>query len=253
VLQLQPYPHGDFSWHHLWFIAYLFVYVPLLLPLVTWARRTQGTLKPGAWIVALSLPLGLNEAVLKPLYPEAHDLINDWYLFNHYLLLTAYGLILARLANAWDWLAQHRNRLLAGTLAVSAVVLGLLETGVVRRDTAGDAFLANMFTWMWLLTLLAYGRHFLSFDNRFLRWAREASYPFYILHQTFILIVAYWVIAMPWSAWVKFWCVLIATFALCALGYGGLVRRFNVLRLMFGMKTRGAPVTVVGAARRTLV
>ena len=253
VLQFQPYPQGDFSWHHLWFIAYLFVYVPLLLPLVTWARRTQMTLKPGVWIVALSLPLGLNEAVLKPLYPESHDLINDWYLFNHYLLLTAYGLILARLANAWDWLAQSRNRLLAGSLAVTFVVLGLLETGLVRRDTAGDAFLANMFTWMWLLTVLAYGRRSLSFDNRFLRWAREASYPFYILHQTFILIVAYWVIAMPWSAWVKFWCVLIATFALCALTYEGLVRRVNVLRLMFGMKTREAPVTMVGAPRRTLV
>ena len=253
VLQLQPYPQGDFSWHHLWFIAYLFVYVPLLLPLVTWARRTQVTLNPGIWIVALGLPLGLNEALLKPLYPETHDLINDWYLFNHYLLLTAYGLILARLTNAWDWLAQCRNRLLAGSLAVTFAVLGLLETGVVRRDTAADAFLANMFTWIWLLTFLAYGRHSLSFENRFLRWAREASYPFYILHQTFILIVAYWVIAMPLSAWVKFWCVLIATFALCALAYEGLVRRFNVLRLMFGMKTREAPITVVAAARRTLV
>ena len=38
VLQLQPYPQGDFSWHHLWFVAYLYVYVFLLLPLLLWWR-----------------------------------------------------------------------------------------------------------------------------------------------------------------------------------------------------------------------
>ncbi len=31
TLQFRPYPAGDFSWHHLWFIVYLYVYVPLLL------------------------------------------------------------------------------------------------------------------------------------------------------------------------------------------------------------------------------
>ena len=29
----EPYPAGDFSWHHLWFIIYLYVYVLLLMPL----------------------------------------------------------------------------------------------------------------------------------------------------------------------------------------------------------------------------
>src|SRR5688572_2655594 len=36
VLQFEPYPQGNFSWHHLWFIAYLFVYVLLLLPLLAY-------------------------------------------------------------------------------------------------------------------------------------------------------------------------------------------------------------------------
>ena len=41
VLQFQPYPDGDFSWHHLWFIVYLYVYVFLLLPLLLWWRSAQ--------------------------------------------------------------------------------------------------------------------------------------------------------------------------------------------------------------------
>lgn len=236
VLQLQPYPEGNFSWHHLWFIVYLLVYVPLLLPIIAAAKRVQWLLKPGAWFMLAALPLALNEALLKPLFPETHALIDDWYIFNHYLLLTLYGVVLARIPGSWDWLARHRKGLLWTMIAVTTVGLGLLENGIVQRDTPGDALIANVFTWTWLLTFLAFGRHWLSFENGFLRWAREASYPFYILHQTVLLIIAYWVIQQPWSPWAKFGCVLIGTFALCFVLYEMFVRRFNVMRWLFGMK-----------------
>ncbi|HXS32124.1 MAG TPA: acyltransferase family protein, partial [Steroidobacteraceae bacterium] len=57
VLQFQPYPAGNFSWHHLWFIIYLYVYVLLLVPLLLWWRRARPELRPGAWMYALALPL----------------------------------------------------------------------------------------------------------------------------------------------------------------------------------------------------
>jgi len=95
VFQFQPYPAGDFSWHHLWFIIYLYVYVLLLVPLLLWWRRARPELRPGVWMYALALPLGINEALLKPLFPESHNLIHDWYIFIHYLLLTIYGFVLA--------------------------------------------------------------------------------------------------------------------------------------------------------------
>ena len=107
--QFQPYPAGDFSWHHLWFIIYLYVYVLLLLPVMLWWRKARPKLRPGAWIYALALPLGLNEALLKPLFPETHNLVSDWYIFNHYLLLTLYGFVLASMPGIWDWLAQFRR------------------------------------------------------------------------------------------------------------------------------------------------
>lgn len=238
VLQLQPYPEGNFSWHHLWFIVYLLVYVPLLLPIIAAAKHIQWTPKPGLWLMLPALPLALNEALLKPWFPESHALIDDWYVFNHYLLLTLYGVVLARIPGTWDWLAQHRKAWLWTMLGVATVGLGLLENGIVQRDTPTDALIANVFTWTCLLTFLAFGRHWLSFENRFLRWAREASYPFYILHQTVLLIIAYWVIDQPWSPWVKFWCVLVGTFALCFALYEMFVRRLNVMRWLFGLKPR---------------
>jgi glucans biosynthesis protein C len=238
TLQFEPYPAGDFSWHHLWFIVYLYAYVLLLLPVLRWWLRAGPTLRPGAWVWALALPLGINEALLKPHFPETHDLVSDWYVFVHYLLLTSYGFLLASCAGAWDWLARLRRHALTAALTITLGGLTLIEIGVIRRDTAADSLLANAFTWAWLLTFLGYGRQHLSFGNRLLAWAREASYPVYILHQTIIIAIAYFVIALPWSPWTKYAVVLMGTLLACIALYEFPLRRVAVLRTLFGIRKR---------------
>ena len=237
VFQFEAYPAGDFSWHHLWFIIYLYVYVLLLMPLLLWWRRARPVLRPGAWIYALALPLGLNEALLKSLFPETHNLVSDWYTFNHYLLLTVYGFVLASMPGAWDWLAQRRRWSLAIGLTMVAGLFALFESGVVAHDSVADNVFANVFTWFTLLAFLGYGRQHLSFGNRLLSWARDASYPIYILHQTVIIVIAYTVIQQPWGPWIKYWVVLGSTLITCVLLYEFLLRRFTVLRIAFGIKT----------------
>jgi glucans biosynthesis protein C len=236
VLQFQPYPQGDFSWHHLWFIVYLFVYVLLLLPLMAWWRRAQPQIRPGVWLFALGLLLGINEALLKPHFPESHDLIGDWYIFNHYLMMTWFGFVMASMRGTWDWIAAHRRWALGAGLAVLLGGLTLIETGILERGTPADAVLANLFTWTWLLVFLGYGRAYLSFSNRTLAWARDASYPVYILHQTVIILIAWVVIRQPWHPWAKYTLVLFATGIVCALLYQLVVRRLAITRLLFGMK-----------------
>src|SRR5215203_2017334 len=39
IFNTGPYPEGNLSWHHLWFVAYLFVYVAALAPLFKWLIR----------------------------------------------------------------------------------------------------------------------------------------------------------------------------------------------------------------------
>jgi glucan biosynthesis protein C len=236
VFQFVPYPLGDFSWHHLWFIIYLFVYVLLLLPLMSWWRRARPVIRPGVWQFALALPLGLNEALLKPLFPEVHNLVGDWYIFNHYLLLTVYGFALATMPGAWDWLAAWRRRSLAVAVTITVSLLTMFETGVIAHDSIADQLLANVFTWTWLLTFLGYGRAHFSFGNRLLEWSRDASYPVYILHQTVIILIAWPVIAQAWSPGVKYWLVLSSTLLICVLAYELVLRRFAWLRVLFGIK-----------------
>jgi peptidoglycan/LPS O-acetylase OafA/YrhL len=238
VLRFEPYPAGDFSWHHLWFIVYLYVYVLLLLPFMGERLRAWHAPKPGVWLYLLALPLALNEALLKPRFPETHNLVNDLYLFNHYLLLTAYGLALAAMRDAWDWFARWRRVSLAAAMVLLVAGLALLELRIIERDTPADALLANVFTWVWLTAFLGYGRQHLSANSRCLAWSREASYPIYILHQTVIIALAFLVIREPWSPWSKYWLVLGATIVVCVLLYEGFLRRFAFTRLLFGIKTR---------------
>ena len=251
VLEFRPYPEGNFSWHHLWFIVYLYVYVMLLLPLMLWWRRAQPVLRPGWWLFLLGLPLALNEALLKPIYPETHALLNDWYTFNHYLLLTLYGFALASLREGWDWLATQRRVSLGIAAAATVLGVGALELGIAPRDTPWDAFIANVFTWSWILVFLGFGRKHFSFSNRLLAWAREASYPVYIFHQTVIVVLAYFVIREPWAAGVKYWVVLVGTVAL-SVGLYEITRRFAVTRVMFGMKKRERTGSAAGAPARAV-
>lgn len=239
TLQFQPYPQGDFSWHHLWFIVYLYVYVPLLLPAMLWWKRAARQLRPGPWLYALALPLALNEAVLKPLFPEAHNLVSDWYIFNHYLLFTVYGFVLASMPGAWQWIASQRHGAMVAGVAIYVVATTLFNLGVIHRDTPADAFVALAFTWSCVLAFIGYGYRHLSFCNPLLRWARDASYPIYILHQTVIVAIGYYVIQASWSPWTKYWTVLIATMVSCGLLYQFVVRRFAITRLIFGMKSGG--------------
>jgi peptidoglycan/LPS O-acetylase OafA/YrhL len=241
VLQLQPYPDGDFSWHHLWFIAYLYVYVLLATPLLAWVRRLQWKPAPGAWLFAAGLPLGFNEALLKPLFPEAHNLVSDWYIFNHYLLLTLYGFLLALTPGAWEWLERKRRIALGLAAATLAVALAAFELNLVARNTPSDAMIANLFTWWMLMAFLGYGRRHLSFGNRLLTWARDASYPIYILHQTVIILIAWPLIEAPLGAGAKYVLVLVATMAVCAATYEVAIRRVGWLRLALGMRPKPRP------------
>jgi hypothetical protein len=148
--------------------------------------------------------------------------------------------LLASLSGAWDWIAERRAPLLGAGLAVLAALIALLVAGLVRHGGAVDCALANVFTWLLELAFLGYGRRYLSFASSLLRWARDASYPIYVLHQTVIVALGYYVVQAAWTPWVKYWLVLGATLLSWVVMYACCVRRVRLLRLAFGMKAAAA-------------
>jgi peptidoglycan/LPS O-acetylase OafA/YrhL len=104
-----------------------------------------------------------------------------------------------------------------------------------------------------MMVFLGYGYRYLSFANPLLIWAREASYPIYILHQTVIVVIGYYIIQYPWTPWTKYLVILALSISACVVLYQGCIRQFTALRLAFGMKAQyGGPGLGSALARRAI-
>jgi len=201
------YPQANFSWHHLWFLAYLFSYSIALLPLLALARRPavarvldRAADAMGTWarLLLLGVPLLLIEAALRPRFPSTHALTDDWANHAHYVYLIVVGAWLARSQRPQEAAFRHWQALLAAALCGSALWLsaplwaGTLDPAL-RRPAAMFVRLAG--EWLWLLALLGVARRFLAEPMWLTRFTRHAM-PFYVVHQTLIVGLGGW-----WLEW----------------------------------------------------
>jgi glucan biosynthesis protein C len=267
VLRGEAYPEGNTSWHHLWFIAYLFIYSVAALPLFLWLRSDRGRRARAAMerrlagpaLYALGVPLGAVLATLYVRWSGPQDIVNDWGHLVYYFLFFVFGYLVAGAEGAWRWM-EARRRTSLGLAIACIVVINYLRWNDVEPawgynpGNAALQMLQGFNAWFWVLALLGFGRRLLSFRNRVLDYASEGIYPFYVLHQTVIVIVAFYVIGAPDGVWAKFWFTSAVSFALTVALYEFAVRPFRVTRFLFGMKnlpraprTVAAPPYVVGA------
>jgi glucan biosynthesis protein C len=86
------------------------------------------------------------------------------------------------------------------------------------------------------LTLLGYGQVYLNKPSLWLKRMNEAIYPFYILHQTVIVIFGYYIIQLNVNIPVKMILLFISSFFVIVLLYRLLIYPFKITRVLFGMK-----------------
>ena len=67
--------------------------------------------------------------------------------------------------------------------------------------------------------------------------------PFYILHQPVLLVIGYFVVQWSLPIPAKYAIILLVSFCVIMGIYELLVRRWNVLRFLFGMKAQRKPAT----------
>jgi len=188
------------------------------------------------------LPLCLWIVTLSPFSRGENDLIHDWAHLLYYLTFFLYGYILCSREGFWQ--AIDRYKLLALVIAVPLSLgemtldglgfkSGSLYSPVMILFACAWCFIA----WCWIIAFLGYAHKFLVFSNRFLVYSNEAVLPFYILHQTIIIIVGYFVIQWHMNVYLKFLIVVVSSFAGIMLLYEG-IRRLNVTRFIFGMRLK---------------
>jgi hypothetical protein len=243
VFALVPYPAGSLSWHHLWFVAYLFVYCMVALP--AFAALATG---PGqrllarldriwsrGWIALGFVPLAIERSWLRD-YPETHRLVGDRNTVCYYALLFAAGHLLGRSAGVWDHLIARRGRYLA---ALGALLAVMLPPNAWPEPFEQIGIAATV--WFLILTALGWTRwYFRRPGARGPRWldhAQRLSYPFYLLHQTVIIVVGWGWLQLQLGPWTRFGAVLISSFV-ATWALSELVAHSGPLRPLFGLPVR---------------
>jgi glucan biosynthesis protein C len=243
---LPNYFFADFEWQgmHLWYLLWLFVFSVILYPLLRWLRgRGRGVLSklgdllalPGG-VYALALPAILLAVLLDY---EATEHNAGWVLIV-YLWITLAGFLVVShdgvqaSAQRLRWLSLPIGLALVG-YSIFLVGLGELPDFGSGRYVLGWASRA-LGSWCCVLAILGFGRKHLGFSTPFLRYANEAVLPFYILHQTVLLGVGYFVVQWAIPDLLKWAIILAISFPIIMILYEFLVRRFNVMRFLFGMK-----------------
>jgi peptidoglycan/LPS O-acetylase OafA/YrhL len=159
-----------------------------------------------------------------------------------HILFFIYGFLLMSDPRFGETIDRKRVLLLVLGPVIFAVLLLLVYTEILPEDLPGwvektlDVYTESFVPWFLILTLLAYGRRLLNCTNRFLKYFAEAAYPLYILHQTAIIVIAYYVVQWDVAVGVKFALIVLATFASTVAIYDVVVRRNKVTRFLFGMR-----------------
>ena len=239
---------GNFAFFgmHLWYMLALFVFSLLLYPLMRWLKgggrgafMKLGDLLalPGA-VYLLALPAMLMLALLDPNGPIMSVENAGWSMVI-YLWLTLAGFVLV----SGDRLLASIQRLRWLSLALSVV---LLAVGFLRFSGGEPPFgtplyallaaLHSLASWCCILAAVGFAMRYLDYSSAFVHYANEAVLPFYILHQTVLLSVGYFVVQWPIPDLLKWAIILVVSFAIIMVLYEFLVRRFNVLRFLFGMR-----------------
>jgi len=264
VFNFVPYPKGSFSWHHLWFIVYLFIYDIMFAPLFAWMASSKSIvlkaklakLAEGKWIYLIMLPGIAWYALLAENHPETNDLVHDGVYFIYWLFFLLAGFICITQPKLMDSLERNRRFALTigflGFLLLDYLRWNKIEPGheawPFHTDTFDPLFysLFPIVAWGWVLALVGYGKKYLNRKLKVLDYLNQAVYPFYILHQTVIVVLVYYIVQVPNESILSKYLYTVAMTLFITVGiYHLLVRPYAVTRFLFGMKPKDKPKSLI--------
>jgi len=242
------------SWGHLWFVAYLLIYTLLLAALLAWARGPF--LRMGDWLAKrltgwalLFWPIAFLAAARLVLYPSfevTHALVDDWY--NHATSFFAFlfGFLLMKDGRVAAQCVRLRWAALALFLAAYAAYASYAWAWRDSDASPSEPLLSAMRIvfaidqWSAVVAALGFGALYLNRDSALLRTLTIAVFPFYIVHQTIIIVVGHNLAALRWPVWAEAPILIAATALGCWLVFE-IVRRVPPLRPLFGLALRDKP------------
>lgn len=248
---------GDFSiivptWNHLWYVVYVLAYTLLLVPFLPALKRlSEGAgsrflswIAAGPAVLMLTLPVLpflAYRLFLDPVFPTTHTLVDDWANHAHSLTMLLVGYVVAKSFAFWRAIdkALPAAAVVAVSLGIFLFAARLGWSTVPDQDSLLVAvrIVRVFFAWAVIVALLGLSQRFLNHQSSGLLYLNEAIFPYYILHQTIIVLVGYWLIPYRLPVVGEAAIVIGATVVGCVLGYE-VIRRVPPLRPLFGLPWR---------------
>ncbi len=258
------YPKGNLHWGHLWFIFYLFIFsLVLVKPFFKWKNnngnqfisKIADRFGRGHAIFLMVIPIVVIEIALRWLFPGFQTFFTDWANVFHYFTIFIYGFLI--FADERLGKAVSRNKKLALMIGViisimyimilpssnNAFAEFLVDPSLAYLKLHPEIIILYVFRmifqsvgeWCWLIAMLGYSKKYLSGKKEIIKYPSKIAYPFYIFHQTVIIIIGFHIVQLPINIWSKY--ILICVFAipltyLCC----ELMKSNKITRFMFGMK-----------------
>jgi hypothetical protein len=253
---------GLFEPGHLWFVVVLFVFSLLLLPVIWWLRTPAGLrlidrLADRAdhfWLIAAGgIPFGVLDAAF------GSDVeLAGWSRYS-YAVFILYGYLLATDRRLGRALRRHRKSALVLGIVTFVVVGILFAIGSEREgvDPALDLDAASLAMrmvrgvsgWLWVVTIMGFAqgsgkrvratkesKREPTVAHRVSAYTSEAVLPVYVLHQTVIVLLGFYVVKWSISATFKYLIICSVSLAVILAIYDIAIRRTRPTRFLFGMK-----------------
>lgn len=238
----------NFNWGHLWFLAYLFVFSALALPLFLAIQR-KGQMSPvlsvarrfaGMPLILLpALWTGLLDALFRPGWPGSLNLVNDWAVFTLNLSFFVAGYIMGSVPELLQ--AVEKHRLAALVLGVTAFLARMATYRVVAvpdgyntANIIAQAF-RGIAAYGLVLAVMGYGQRYLNGQDSLLGVARDLSFPLYILHYAPLTAATYLLLNSGLSIWARWLLAVAAAWGFVAL-FTFLARFIPTVRDFFGIR-----------------
>lgn len=246
----------DFSSYHLWFLVHLTLITLLLFPVLRFVYNKGAVLldrinqlisfKGGA--ILMFIPIAVVYILMKKPFPD----YTGWGDLSRNAMYLLCGFIFIRHEGLRQNLVNSRYlALIPATIFTVLYMTSFVTSGTILNDLFHNNQVYGYFvfqhstvalgTWSWIVFFVGMGIKHMNYDSKYRHPSNELVLPFYMLHQTVLLLIGFVVVQWNWGIWSKFTFIFISSFVVILGIYFVAVKPFNFMRYLFGMKKK--PVT----------
>ena len=208
-----------------------------------------------SWALLLfALPIAMIESAL------GVDMSGGWNQFA-YMFILCYGYLVASDERFGHLFSQYRRSALVISIVASAVsFVGFYTLAISSNINPFESydpasitlrFIKGLVGWFWIVAIIGFlesarnrrqqstarhPAHNQTFLVRLERYTNDAILPIYLLHQTFIVIIGFYVVQWDMVAPLKFLVISLSTLTITLLLYEFANKRTRVTRFLFGMR-----------------